>query len=159
MMIGGRIKKALIVGATLFGALAMVGTDMNWLSGFTSEEEAPSEAPTCRSVSECDRRCVKGDGVSCYYGGLGRLQGATGKPDPVGASVLFGRSCDAGTAQGCTLLATLHERGTGVARDAAKAQALFQQACAGGDPQGCKGVSRVSGAPAKSPATPPTTSP
>lgn len=159
MMIDGRIKKALIVGATLFGAFAMVGTDMNWLAGFTGDEEAPVGRSACRSIDECDRRCVKGEGVACYYAGLGRLQGATGKPDPVGASILFSRACEAGTVQGCTLLATLHERGAGMARDVAKARQLFQQACAGGDPEGCAGVSRLSGAPAKSPSEPTTTRP
>ncbi len=152
MVLGGRMKKALIVGATLFGAFAMVGTDMTWLAGFTDdteagEEEAPADQPACRTVEECDSRCVKGDGVACYYAGQGRLQGATGEPDPVGASVLFARACEAGTVQGCTLLATLHEQGAGVPRDLAKAQELFQRACAGADPQGCAGVARLSGAP------------
>ena len=153
MMIGGRMKKALIVGATLFGAFAMVGTDMTWLAGFSDDEDAPTQRPPCRSVSACDSRCVKGDGVSCYYAGQGRLQGATGKPDPVGASVLFARACEAGTVQGCTVLALLHEQGAGVGRDLAKAKALFQQACDGADPEGCAGVARLNGAPA--PTAPP----
>jgi len=157
MVIDGRMKKGLIVGATLFGAFAMVGTDMTWLAGFTGDSEAddaegPAVRPPCRTIQDCDSRCVKGEGVSCYYAGQGRLRGVTGKPDPVGASVLFARACKAGTVQGCTLLGTLHEQGAGVPRDLFKARDLFQQACAGADPQGCAGLARLDGSPA--PATP-----
>ena len=150
MVISGRMKKALIFGSTLLGAAAMVGGDMAWMSGFSGDSEEgdePQGKPRCRTLSDCDNRCGRGDGPSCYYAGQGRLQGVGGQPDPIGASVLFDRACKAGTPLGCTVLGSLHEQGVGVAADSAKALELFRQACAGGEEQGCAGVARLTGAP------------
>ena len=167
MMISGRAKKALIVGSTLLGAAAMVGGDLTWMSGFSGDSGAegkgadgaggdatPKAKPRCRTIAECDSRCGKGDGSSCYYSGQGRLQGANGQPDPAAASVLFSRACKAGTPEGCTMLASLHQQGVGVPKDPAKARTLFQQGCNGGDARACAALEPAPAQPAPTPAPP-----
>jgi serine/threonine protein kinase len=59
------------------------------------------------------------------------------------AAPLFAKTCDAGMARGCSDLAYLYNRGTGVEHDGLKAGGLSLKACFAGDTYGCNEMGEI----------------
>jgi tetratricopeptide (TPR) repeat protein len=71
-------------------------------------------------INALAKQCQAGDADAC----------ATVKP-------YVEQACDGGDWQACYFLGFLHERGRGMARDAARAAALYEKACGGGNDMAC----------------------
>lgn len=86
-------------------------------------------------------RCLRGDGNSCFYVGVGFERGTNGFPKdvPRGAAA-YARGCDAGERVSCNNLANDYYYGDGVPLDFARAAELYDRACRAGEPIGCANV-------------------
>jgi hypothetical protein len=86
---------------------------------------APSPAPSSTSATdELERGCAGGGAGACVKLGQALLDGTTVARDERRAAAAFQRACGQRDPDGCMRLADLHERGTGVARNASIAITL-----------------------------------
>jgi len=83
-------------------------------------------------TAACDHHFAPG----CTRRGVAHLsRGSAGELEEAASWLLQG--CDGGDAEGCGLLAALHETGQGVLRDPPRAAELHRKACAGGFAPSC----------------------
>jgi hypothetical protein len=93
---------------------------------------APNDKPDCRA------QCDKGNAESCFHAAMPDFAAAVADRLPIDQSMkLLDKSCEGGSARGCTALALFHAMGAAGTVDIGKATALFERACAAGDAEGC----------------------
>lgn len=60
------------------------------------------------------------------------------------AKVFFGRECEGGSQEACSVLGVIFEEGRGAPRDELRAQTLYEGACVGGVVRACTNLGRLS---------------
>jgi uncharacterized protein len=90
-----------------------------------------------RALEIYQTACRSGSAEACAYGGLRLMETANRGRDSI---ALVERSCELGSAGGCTTLAFFYATGKVVGKDDRRATALYVKGCDLGDPRGCYNV-------------------
>lgn len=90
-----------------------------------------------RALEIYQTACRAGSAEACAYGGFRLMEAANRGRDGV---ALLERSCELGSAGGCTTFAFLYATGKLVKRDDRRATALYVKGCDLGDARGCYNV-------------------
>lgn len=90
-----------------------------------------------RALDIYQTACRAGSAEACAYGGLRLMDTANRGRDSI---ALVERSCELGSAGGCTTLAFFYATGKLVTKDDRRATALYVKGCDLGDPRGCYNV-------------------
>jgi TPR repeat protein len=106
--------------------------------GATERGEKPKTLED--QVDERKTKCDSGDQEACAIWGGALLLGKDGvvEKDEAKGFAIVQKSCEAGNATGCEILARAYERGLGVPADEAKFHATMEKACGMGSAGACR---------------------
>lgn len=88
-----------------------------------------------------ERRCVDGHFDDCMT--AGRALEQRNESSASYAAELYRYACEEGYAAACRGLASLYQRGLGIARDEARARILYEESCAGGYAPACTTLAKL----------------
>jgi uncharacterized protein len=128
------VDRAMFYGKSCGAGNALGCFRLGWLAW--SGDGVPHDE--ARAMELYADACTRGVAEACAFRGWHLIDEQDSKPDDVIATLT--RSCDLGSASGCTYLAFLYATGTVAARDDVRATPLFVRACDLGDAGGCYNV-------------------